>query len=163
MQKKCPVCGTNFTTTKINKKYCSDHCRDEANRKPCTLKEKVCIHCGKTFKTNYDKTLYCSGDCRMKAYSKREAARQSYTKVCDICGVQFVTSVKSQTHCKYCIENMNHKETVHKEKKSHVDTLAREAFECGLSYGYYVAMLKMGQTYEQLKAKYDARRLKEEW
>lgn len=37
------------------------------------------------------------------------------------------------------------------------DDYDREAAECGLSYGKYKAALKLGKSYEQLKAEYESR------
>ena len=160
-EKQCPVCGNWFkpkpaphNTQQI---YCSAKCRTihnnaKHNPKPRTVKH--CIVCGKPLDGH--KTKYCSYQCSAAAEVKRkESARP--TRTCDICG-EPLTSSGSGITCDVCRNNRDlyhaPKPLPKKKPAKSFDDYAREADECGLSYGKYKVALKLGKTYEQLKAEY---------
>ena len=86
----CPTCGKKFVSKK-GKKYCSDDCRKEAERKRNReryqkLKGKLsegkivkCGCCGKEFNTKNDGSKYCSKDCRL-IMSRRISAEYNRNK-----------------------------------------------------------------------------------
>lgn len=57
MNKKCSLCGKEFTVTVKNKKWCPS-CQAEKH------KEMVCPTCGKKFNRKYQEETYCSKKCR---------------------------------------------------------------------------------------------------
>lgn len=80
-QKKCNVCGAEFTPTHPNSKSCSDECRyrrrlvanavsrrltQKRNTRPFELKEQPCKECGKLFLPTSSVQVYCSTQCRVQ-------------------------------------------------------------------------------------------------
>jgi hypothetical protein len=84
----CGYCGGEFITTKLqaNKKYCSDECRNRANKrrnreayhnKPPKTTDKPCGYCGKVF-PSVRGAVYCCAECYSQGakLKSRERARR---------------------------------------------------------------------------------------
>ena len=136
--------------------------------------EMYCINCGKKFvaKTNLETRKFCSTVCRHSfAYKTKQSAQKPpkpiYKKKCLFCDKTFWTTVEQKKYCCIkCRTKANAEKAKHtgQNSKSKIETgktledYAREADECGLSYGKYKAQLRLGKTFEELKAEYDRKR-----
>lgn len=174
---QCLNCGKSLDSNK--KIYCDNACRYAfyaKNGGKAPMLHKTCKRCGKPFETKQFNQVYCCYEC---AEADRLESSKSYKlrKTCLNCGKKFVPSSPSQIFCsKICrydnklnialnytrrvkgsVEPATEKPIKHKDE-SNFDRITREADECGLSYGMYRAQLKLGKTYEQLKADYESRR-----
>lgn len=95
----------------------------------------------------------------------KEAAYERIA-VCTLCGQQFKVKCKTSRprrcpECSAAIAGRRYKgaDSVRKKRKvSNLDTLAREARECGLSYGKYVGLKKAGFKIKPMKQAALARR-----
>lgn len=63
---ECARCGTPFSTTIYNRKFCSKKCRELFHYNP-EVKDHTCLVCGKKFKTTKSNKKYCSDLCAHKA------------------------------------------------------------------------------------------------
>ena len=101
MEKSCVICGELFESNYQRKKYCSNDCRREADRRRLRIKwaedpnckrEKICQLCGKELPKN--KTRFCSAECRNR-FNHIKTGRISHNteliKTCVVCGKQFTT------------------------------------------------------------------------
>ena len=174
---QCLNCGKSLAGKKI---YCDDVCRYAfyaKNGGNPPIHHRICKRCGKPFETNVYNQIYCCAGCAEPI--KREGM---FIKVCRICGKRFATNNRAQKYCsdscRYAnqlkvsreynqrIKNFDDPQSVldAPEKppilceESPFGKIAREANECGLSYGNYKAQLKFGKTYEELKADYEKRK-----
>ena len=96
--KKCGICGIEFTTKHKRSKYCSHKCSGIRNNKKTItdgLKEKKCVGCGIIFKTTLKFKTYCFKGCRYNSrksvFSNHELReyileRDNYT--CQKCKIQ---------------------------------------------------------------------------
>lgn len=145
----CPVCGKEFVKHMGNEKYCSDDCRrlaklqkdnNRARRKHPNYKpkrpvfDKVCPHCGKSFITTEATKKFCSAACFNAHMKKIQAMALAQEKA----------------------QALNNKAVSRPTKK--LDDWAREAYQCGLDYGTYRALIGQGKTFEELKTQYEQRR-----
>ena len=174
--KTCPVCGKEFEPIRKTKKCCSYKCSNIYWRKSVGLtKEKViktCPTCGKTFEPSRSDQIYCSKACCNKAYN---VPSKKLLKKCVVCGKEFHAG---QPFAKYCSDECRKLarqqllESVTKQtfevdgfnnfckslpKNPLLDKHIKEADACGLSYGQYKAQLRLGKTFEELKAQHDRR------
>lgn len=114
---------------------------------------KNCALCGKEFETQTPNRKYCSPECRQKA--------QVYYKICPFCDKEFKTRYKHQIYCsaqchkKKVIADCSATYKKHVSSPSNFDERIKQADACGLSYGNYVAQLRLGKTFEELKAAYE--------
>lgn len=88
--KVCSICHKVFSTTKNNKKYCSDDCsyQNVKNKAIMTAKkkreldvvyyQKRCKECGKHFTSTRNKATFCSNECSCRFENRRkETTRRS--------------------------------------------------------------------------------------
>ena len=82
-------------------------------------------------------------------------------KKCKQCGKEFEVTHHLQVYCSVeCrIEAEKNRKKKKKSRQSSLNEVARQADECGLTYGKYRVMLRMGKTYEELKAEYEVRKI----
>lgn len=89
MDRKCEVCGNNFTTDRMNKKYCSPACAQKAKdlyaaeyRKRMLRPTRMCRGCGKEFISSCRGQRYCTTDCKLKyrTCSEQEVCRKRRNK-----------------------------------------------------------------------------------
>lgn len=70
----CLECGKEYYTICNFRKYCSDACCAEAERKRTEERksahhsEHICKVCGKSFSSKRTDAQYCSNKCRQKSY-----------------------------------------------------------------------------------------------
>lgn len=112
---------------------------------------KKCLVCGKEFETKTPQKTYCSPECRKKA--------QGYYKICPACGKQFKTYSKNRIYCSAVCRDAKLETVCIKREPSPFDKRIKEADACGLSYGHYSAQLRLGKTFEELKAAYELKKL----
>lgn len=98
--------------------------------KPTKTHKKKCKFCGNMFETNIPNQIYCSGACR-SANTLAESKKQAPPVI-----------------------------VREKKKNRTIDDYIAESEACGLSYGKYKAQLRLGKTYEELKAAYEERQAK---
>lgn len=104
-EKKCVICGKEFSTKYFNQKVCSVKCRTRLkadNSARCYAKKTkqprtaVCPICGKQFTVLQGRmTMYCSDECRNIA--KRRCLTKAYRK-----RVGFAKKVDGQHECPIC-------------------------------------------------------------
>ena len=100
--KKCLICGNNYTTKHKIGKYCSNKCRVIKNHnkyveKGLSRKQKVknCIGCGVFFKSALLYQSYCSKKCRLNSrksvfdnFELREYILERDNYTCQKCKLQ---------------------------------------------------------------------------
>ena len=166
---KCLYCGKEFTAQSEGLKFCSVTCANESALKKKFI--KTCPTCGKTFETSRSDQIYCSKFCCHKAHY----VPKKLLKKCVVCGKEFRAG---QPFAKYCSDECQKLarqqllESVTKQtfevdgfnnfckslpKNPLLDKHIKEADACGLSYGQYKAQLRLGKTFEELKAQHDRR------
>ncbi len=78
---------------------------------------------------------------------------------CIVCGNNFKTRHMSDKYCSpECAIKYNKPKPRPKKKKNNFEHRAREADECGLSYGKYQAALRHGKSFEELKKEYEIKK-----
>lgn len=92
----CKVCGTMFTSTAPNHKYCGNKCYSEASlvmKKKSTTQCKLCKSEIKYKKINNKETQYCSKQCAGLVKTLNSTGTNYFYKalfyygtICDICG-----------------------------------------------------------------------------
>lgn len=102
--------------------------KPKKSTKTTTTYKKKCKFCGKTFETTCPAQIYCSGACR---YANERAN----------CTKQAPPILRAK-----------------KKKKRTIDDYIAESEACGLSYGQYKAQLRLGKTFEELKAAYEEKK-----
>ena len=158
-EKQCPVCGNWFKPNYNPDKqiYCSAKCRsihNNAKHNPNPRKVLHCVVCGKILQGK--RLKFCSDDCSRKFEAQHKPVPKIY--ICEVCGSSYqLKQGGSRCLCPDCYRES--KVTPKPKPKpapriKSFDDYAREADECGLSYGKYKVALKLGKTYEQLKAEY---------
>ena len=91
IDKVCAHCGENFTCQHRHKKFCSDKCLFEADRKralayyyshrePREMETRQCSYCKEDFDTNHCHKRYCCPEHRTLAIRKRLATPESRAK-----------------------------------------------------------------------------------
>lgn len=102
LTKKCQCCNKDFETTNNIKKYCSNKCREENNRKTrkdprSKDRKKNCKYCQSEFidESKFNKKTYCSEEC----HKMWMLENPRHTKICPECNVEFKTNWKEQKHC----------------------------------------------------------------
>lgn len=124
----CCQCGVVFESDNLARHFCTPECHDNFLASLDT--EKYCVVCGKKFTlTNYRYSAKRTCSAACRAKRKSVYAKDRYIK-------ELLKTPRHKTLWDY----------------------AREADECGLSYGKYRAALNMGKTYEELKAAYEESR-----
>ena len=155
--KKCAICGKEFEYNGKHIKYCSEECAYEAlkarNRKQYYKNKgqiyddtppetydgtppefvRKCAICGKEFEVHSNHKKYCSEKCAYEAIKARN--RKQYYK----------NKIQREIYDEMSMELQ--------KKKVPLEQLIKESQELGISYGKYRALLNMGKTYEELKAK----------
>lgn len=84
-EKKCIICGKDFTSKAHNAKYCSRHCCNAAawqKQKELKSQTKICRHCGKEFipLPNGQTRRYCFECVPPETYDKGGAGMRSLIK-----------------------------------------------------------------------------------
>lgn len=100
--------------------------------------------------------------------SNRTKPTKTHKKKCKFCGDVFETDQPNQIYCTaecrsdYELEKKKKAPVIVKEKKVKrtIDDYIAESAACGLSYGKYKAQLRLGKTFEELKAAYNERQAK---
>ena len=117
---------------------------------------KHCVVCGKSLQGK--RLKFCSDDCARKFEAQQRSTPK--LRICELCGSPYqLKQGGSRCFCPDCLHESkitSKPEPKPKPAKS-FDDYAREADECGLSYGKYKVALKLGKSYEQLKAEYQRR------
>lgn len=101
----CMQCGAEYTAKRKGSKYCSYHCRneaDKANKRANYVgkREKVCRQCGKEL-PKY-KAKFCSAICRSRYRAIQEGRSLDHgllKKICPVCGKEFETQKSRQIAC----------------------------------------------------------------
>ncbi len=109
-----------------------------------------CQMCGKEFTPRRHNQKYCSAECSTEAgrqRSRENAAthRAVFENVCKYCGIKFTTCNKFRNYC--CKE---HKSLA---RKPTLSELMEQAEECAMTFREYVAAIKAGKTFEELRRK----------
>ena len=182
MKRMCKICGQEFYTLK-NELYCSAECRREQKRRQqrdyhaaqrkTSVKVK-CAHCGKVFEAK-GKQIYCSDKCRDAAYTYRLNAERKKPEIavkCKQCGKEFKPRHLNELFCsdecrkvakreEYRRLNgyINARKVNSNAPRKMLDEWCREAAECNLDYGTYRALIELGKTFEELKARAESRRM----
>ena len=118
---------------------------------------KYCIVCGNSLQGK--RLKFCSDVCARKFEAQHKPVPKIY--ICEVCGSSYqLKQGGSRCLCPDCYRES--KVTPKPKPKpapriKSFDDYAREADECGLSYGKYKVALKLGKSYEQLKAEYQRR------
>lgn len=86
LKRVCPICGKEFTANTMNRMYCSDECKYEAQLRgkreawaeqyvPRTV---VCKECGRTFTATVGATrsAYCSDECAKRALHRHDKQKR---------------------------------------------------------------------------------------
>lgn len=109
--RKCVICGKEFTPKAVSQKYCCDKCKGEGLRRvkeqyKKRLAIKKCPICNKKFKPNTSTQKYCSVECRAKSmqikYREKYALikrNKKIIKVCPICGKEFEAKTDREKYC----------------------------------------------------------------
>ena len=108
--KECVICNKEFKSSRKDKIYCSDFCKNRRDREPRVGNiEKVCLFCGKSFKAMKKWSKWCSKLCASRGRNSGLSNKVNYvSKVritplgeanCLNCGNTFVK--RSHTH-KFC-------------------------------------------------------------
>ena len=130
--------------------------------------ELYCNYCGKLFSTPkiWFPERFCSPECRESFETKKRLSRPNFPpRNCKLCGKSFIPKTSHQLFCDISctkkFHNERQKELYRKAKgnsetqkskvKKTFEDYAREADECGLSYGNYTAQLRLGKTFEELR------------
>lgn len=147
METYCANCGKKIRRTPkqvVATRFCSEDCKIKFNIRfqadLSVIKYKKCAWCGDNFLPTNESNIYCSKNCSRLAINKRARDKRAAEK-------------KE-------LETLN--KEIYGERKEptvSVEQLAREADDCGLSYGKYkVQRFTYGKTYEELKAAYESGR-----
>ena len=119
--KVCQNCGKEFVADHKNRKYCSDECEKEGNRKRHAKNKRakkkkpviICAWCGKEFVASHANTKYCSDECRIAAMRGRYVRKaETITKICQNCGKEFVADPKNRKYCSEECKKEQHKAQV---------------------------------------------------
>lgn len=181
MTKKCALCGKEFTTIRKQVRYCSDACRKKKNRMDYDARQKAeraerraklaasigktatCPICGNDFVKKIARQKYCSTKCSdvvkfEKLQEQRKSTRQ--TSTCPVCGKKFVPNSESQVCCsrscgvKFRAVKAQSASAGKTNLNKGIEELDKEAKQCGLSYGKYIAMLSIGKTFAEMRLEY---------
>ena len=173
---QCHICGKIFETTRGNKIYCSDECYIQSCRIRSRQKSKLksekrthtCPVCGETFETTRGNKKFCSSECRVNYFLMKVKVRKHMAQ-CPVCGKSFETYGPR----KYCSLDCRHEAIVEYGRRwkencklissqrvaevkpqivTSLEDKVRQAEQCGLSYGKYTAQLRLGKTFEELRA-----------
>lgn len=115
------------------------------------MHKKICPCCGDVFFAFNPKRIFCSKNCAGKY--RRQTAEQ---RICEFCGKTFHITPYNFTQkfcslkCFYDSKKQTEGTVVRVDKT--FDDWIREAEDCHLDYGTYRSLIKMGKTYEELKA-----------
>lgn len=158
----CINCGKPFYPSPSffpYQRFCSDECKTNFSERHSAevnallhsgrkLFEKKCAYCGKLFFSPATTGKFCSDEHKKLFHQLK--------KFCDSCGRPFVGDGNT---CDKCRNNrdLEHAPKPKKKRESRFDLISRRAAECGLSYGIFQSQLRLGKTYEQLKADYERR------
>lgn len=110
-----------------------------------------CPICHRDFRPKVHNQKYCGDGCKLEASRVRSRGcprkHQVIEKTCKYCGSKFTTCSEEREYC--CKE---HKIAAWREprERPRFGELMKQADECGLSYGKYVAAIRAGKTYEEL-------------
>lgn len=113
----CHACGSRVST---RAKWCSESCRQWANRNPGQARDRTCAECGDPLPRLARRycSLVCSGRARGIPY------RDQVPHDCQHCGVTFTTHRPNVRYCSdQCQRNAAHKR--HRERHPQVWTDAR--------------------------------------
>ena len=124
----CQNCGKAFLLDGGRRKYCSDECEKEGNRKRHAKNKRakkknpviICAWCGKEFVASHANTKYCSDECRLAARRGKYARKAgTITKICQNCGEEFVTDRKNRKYCsEECVQEQRKAQVLrHRSKK----------------------------------------------
>lgn len=117
MKKKCLNCDVEFTTSKKDRKFCSNKCYHEhlkkygvkklkkeiPNEENENLVEVTCCVCGKkeyVYKSRAKKYKTCSREC--SAIYLQKLNSQKLTLICPICGCEYESKRSAVSHHKTC-------------------------------------------------------------
>lgn len=144
----CVVCGKSFIS-KAAGKYCSDECRKKASKERFSASyvprerkghEAICAVCGKSF-IAHSSGKYCSDECRKKAKLDQQKAyrkrfRKDFYEDDDLSTDEILLSTQEKTAS-----------TNEKLLSTGRDlwSIAKAAFEHGMTYGKYVEALESGK------------------
>lgn len=150
--KSCVVCGQSFTTYYNHQILCgSPHCKKthyknlvkEYHRKKRLLKKpviKTCKFCGKQF-TYGRLRVFCSDSCNRHFFQRIDYHKKN--PATDTISAADAADLSNDFfHAFDYLDNSN------------IDDANKKAAECGLSYGKFKAQLRLGKSFEQLKAEY---------
>lgn len=169
-KKKCEYCGSEFETRNSRRKTCSEEClskyqSEKVRKSKQAIEKKACEVCGKVFETTRGKQKTCSSECAAELRHKRTRDWKREKRVANIgdfparykrrkcieCGAEFEPIIPEQKKCAECRRKPIEKPARSTGKKT-LEDWAREAAECGLSYGVYrMQVERFGKTYEELR------------
>ena len=148
---KCIRCGKEFLSRTAKKKYCSEECKKTA----VVIKCKIC---DEEFTTTDRRRKYCSEECRKlgnniqaNEYNKKHKPKKK-KYICAQCHKPFL-AWRFRKFCSAECQQESQKRPASKYASGTFEENVRRADECGLSYGKYMAALRLGKTFEELKIK----------
>lgn len=109
----CTVCGKVFEKEKFLHKYCSPECRRKADMEHC-----------KAWRDNNRERLTATQRARRARCKKNAELITPITKICPMCGVQFVATRAYHKYCTPTCSNKAYKE-MHKAERAAHDKMRR--------------------------------------
>lgn len=140
----CEVCGKVFKP-KLNQKYCSTFCRSRARfLKQKKIIVRLCNYCGEPFQMSSKYRAFCSDECRNNFHY---TSTNGKIRLCKHCGEPFRMS---NEHILFCSRECQKKHQAFlqatfapKPKLSSLDKKIKAADALGISYGQYMARLRL--------------------
>jgi len=172
----CQNCGKKFKPYRLTQKFCSRKCavafHAEEYRKRRREERgaivKKCERCGAEYKPSSNHQKFCP-KCsttvineRTEGYNRLMREARAAEKLKRIARAEKEADERAKIaampviRLKGCGDG-SEPPPVKIKPKTHLELMMKEAAECGLSYGKYLAALKMGKTYEELKNQYGKR------
>jgi len=98
----CKYCKKEFEWWNVQKRYCSNNCKDMGGNTHPNFYNKICKVCNKSFLANNIRAIYCSKKCKNEYY-KLNPIKHKYILGCNYCGKNFEKILANKPK-----ENENH-------------------------------------------------------
>ena len=119
---KCKQCGKEFHQYSKKDSYCSNECRNAADRDfrraHNAFVTKVCPECMKEFETTRKDKLFCCNACTVAHNTRVQSAKRSVKtkRTCPVCGRGFWSAHQYKMYCgKECYAQSKKKREADKE------------------------------------------------
>ena len=123
---ECELCGKEFYSKSIHKKYCSKTCehRKYQGKGPALLYVKQCEYCGQVFFTNIPNQNTCSAHCRNKTSVLRRTGRYKDLKEKGL--FDYSVTIRDVFNryngiCQCCGQKLNFKVSKNSDKRPSID------------------------------------------